>query len=387
MIRMAFKTTIAIGFLLGFSAAKVAAVEYVAVDLNARASGHCQLSVSGVSNGQQVGYGYLDGSWPDSPVFHAVLWNGSDGSATDLNPNGFVWSTATATNGSQQIGWGWTGSQSHALLWSGTADSAIDLNPAGYFTSTACGVNGSQQVGYGMYDMAWSDQALLWNGSAESVVVLHAPGYTYGAAANGINDTGQVVGVGYLPDYSGPPNVIMSKSHALLWRSSTYNDFVDLNPSGFFASSANAIFGNQQVGTGTRTDKTIHAFLWSGTAGSAIDLNPRGFSESRANSLNDTQQVGYGKLSTTDDNSHALLWSGTADSAIDLHQLLPSDFTQSRAYGIDAQGNIVGDAMDSLGNRHAILWQVVPEPSTVVLLGMSVIGILVCGWRRRNKGK
>ncbi|MGW8257736.1 MAG: PEP-CTERM sorting domain-containing protein, partial [Thermoguttaceae bacterium] len=70
---------------------------------------------------------------------------------------------------------------------------------------------------------------------------------------------------------------------------------------------------------------------------------------------------------------HALLWSGTAASAVDLHQFLPAEFIASVAKSIDDQGKIVGTAYDSSGDAHAILWTPVPEPATIVLLGMAAM--------------
>jgi uncharacterized membrane protein len=79
-----------------------------------------------------------------------------------------------------------------------------------------------------------------------------------------------------------------------------------------------------------------------------------------------------------------LLWSGTAQSAVDLQQFLPDGYTSSHASAIDAQGNIVGGARDASGNGHAILWEPVPEPSTLVLLGLGALGLLGFARRRRE---
>jgi len=168
--------------------------------------------------------------------------------------------------------------------------------------------------------------------------------------------------------------------HALLWYGSAAS-CVDLNPSGWDNSNANGTSGTQQVGwgQGSATGGNEHALLWNGSASSYADLNPSGFDNSLASGISGTQQVGGGSGSATGNVSHALLWNGTADSYIDLHQFLPDGFTDSFARAIDSSGNIVGNATDSSGYQHAILWEI-PEPTTLLLLGLGGLTVL----RRRK---
>ncbi len=196
---------------------------------------------------------------------------------------------------------------------------SIDLTPSGFGGSYGYGISGGQQVGWGY--TGGNDHALLWSGTADSAV--------------------------------------------------------DLNPSGFGASYGNGISGGQQVGCGgywnTGGYRGSHALLWSGTAASAVDLNPSGFSDSVALGISGSQQVGYGDRA--DNTEHALLWSGTAASAVDLQSFLSSDYTWSEAQGIDANGNIVGEAWNnSTSQWDAILWVAVPvpEPATVSLLALGL---------------
>jgi hypothetical protein len=121
--------------------------------------------------------------------------------------------------------------------------------------------------------------------------------------------------------------------------------------------------------------------LWNGTS-AAVDLTPVGMQAAEAYATNGVEQVGVGVPDITTNVGHALLWHGTAD-ATDLGALLPSStFVNSRAYAIDADGNVYGLATDTAGFEHAIEWVVVPEPTGLAALA-AMAGVLVV--RRRSR--
>ena len=157
---------------------------------------------------------------------------------------------------------------------------------------------------------------------------------------------GQQVGSGALPGFV---------NHALFWTGSA-DSVVDLHPSGFTDSGAVGVSAGQQVGWGS-TVLHDHALLWMGSADSVVDLNPSGFTDSYAYAVSGDQQVGQGD---TGGRPHAMLWTGSADSVVDLHAFLPPEFTRSWATGIDADGNIVGVAIEPDNTGHAFLLQPVP---------------------------
>jgi hypothetical protein len=327
----------------------------------------------GASDGFQVGSGAVGTS------FHALLWSGSTESTVDLHPDGFAHSEAFDVSGNNQVGSGEVeaaGSNLHALLWSGTAASAVDLHPAGYENSGAGAVSGNTQVG-----AAWPGngfpflgyRALMWNGTASSVVELHPAGFAY-SRAQGVSGNAQV-GTG--------------DGHALLWSGSAAS-VIDLHPVGFEVSSAEAVDGNIEVGSGYIRDPdgggVYHALMWSGTAASAVDLHPAGFTDSYAENVSGNVQVGYGYDGTG--NAYALVWNGTAASAVNLHSFLaslPVTMVGSSASGVDANGTIVGHAVDANFNGYAILWTPVPEPNTWMLLNCGLLAAALVARRNRPR--
>ena len=180
----------------------------------------------------------------------------------------------------------------------------------------------------------------------------------------------------------------MGSPHALLW-SGTAESAVDLHPAmllTFFASIANGIGGNQEVGVGyydLLNQSLSHALLWTGTGSSVIDLHPSmlgSFDISAANDTNGQFQVGYISNSETL-RQDAVLWTGTASSAVDLGLLLPFASTNSTALSIDEQGDIWGTAVDGSDVVHAVEWVPVPEPSAWILVTLGCFCFLA--FRRR----
>jgi hypothetical protein len=140
-------------------------------------------------------------------------------------------------------------------------------------------------------------------------------------------------------------------------------------PKGYDGGSANAVSGNQIVGSaGAR------AVLWDADSLEFIDLGP-GF----AFDTNGAVQVGYAGLPF---DSRAKAWFGASGSELDLHQFLDNGFDSSQAVGIDESGAIVGwGEIGGIGSV-PIVWTPVPEPASCLTLGA---GFLVLLLRRRRK--
>lgn len=330
-------------------------------------AGSTQSQAQGVSAGQQAGSAYVGG------IPHAVLWSSTAESWLDLEPAGYDSSIARGISGGQQAGVAYTGGAVHAGLWNGTAGSFLDLHPAGHESSEANAVSGGKQVGY------VDSHAALWSGTAEGWVDLHPGGAYSTSSAFGAGDGQQV---GYAND---------GMQRACLW-SGTAGSWVDLHPSGYgYASSiARGVAGGWQVGDAVASGGavTVTAGLWNGTAASWVSLNPSGCFESHAYGVSAGWQVGLAAGSPTGDYYHASLWNGTAESWFDLHDLLNPAYTHSSAQSICVSGDdiwIAGAAYNSATSyNEAVLWHnVIPEPSSLLILGSGLLGL--AGLVRRKR--
>jgi uncharacterized membrane protein len=154
-------------------------------------------------------------------------------------------------------------------------------------------------------------------------------------------------------------------ARATLWEN---GNFMSLHPAmGFLRSFAAGVSGNYQVGSGVTpgsfgTDGPQHALAWSGTAASVMDMHPMGWSQSGAVDVSSYGTVGFG-MQQSNSNPHALLWRGTPAAGIairDLHGAIPNsaNYSHSWAYGINANGDIVGEArIANSNNSDGVLWQ------------------------------
>lgn len=161
-------------------------------------------------------------------------------------------------------------------------------------------------------------RALVWTSGTAQPIVLSGQ---FSAAANGVNDLGQVVG--------------RRDGHAFLWTAEA--GFVDLGTLGGSTSEANGVNDQGQVvGVADTAAGASHAFLWS-AAGGMVDLGTLGGTSSVARAINNVAQV-VGAADTTAGQSHAFVWS-LAGGMIDLGSL---GGMSSVAQDINASGAAVG---------------------------------------------
>ncbi len=339
--------------------------------------------LGGTTNGSQyVGdVLILNGHYP-----HPIIWNTNGTFNTDLYSS--FSAHAVATTGGTQIGYSGNGESptfdSHAILWKGTPGSFVDLHPVAFnpgqmSSANGLSLSGNHQVGFanGLGPSQNAFHAMLWNNTAASAIDLNPTGYvnTY---ANATTDT-QQVGEG----------ATVYNNHALLW-TGTAASVNDLHPYGLApngSSQAQGLDAVHQVGYVNGLDAfpgQQHAYMWTSSSITGVDLNPTGFTYSEADGVFGNQEVGKGYSSLTGNQFHALLWNGASNAAIDLHLLLPANFQKSWATSIDGSGNVFGFAFDPSSGTHAIEWSVnsTPEPASLCLLGLGAGALMA---RRRGK--
>jgi probable HAF family extracellular repeat protein len=170
--------------------------------------------------------------------------------------------------------------------------------------------------------------------------------------------------------------------HAFLWDGTT---LLDLGTLGGSSSSGVAINSSGQVtGTADTADGEFHAFLWDGTT--MQDLGTLGGGLSQGFAINASGQV-TGDAATVRGRT-AFLWDGT--TMLDLNALIdPADplrrfVTLRDGVDINDRGQILVNGIDSrsLGGdiveeRVYVLspFVTVPEPGTLALLGLGLLGL------------
>ena len=342
-------------------------------------------------------------------------WN-----VVNLHPDPWWESSAYAVSGSYQGGSVYDGGMSvltQPAVWNGTADVVI-LGSARI--GQVLGMAGADKVGFyggraalwkgpsSEYVELWPDfsiayaawngwqagsvsagpaQASLWHGSADSRVALH-PGGALSSVALAVDASGQAGNVHWAQE---------GGSHAALWQS-TAESVVDLPPEGAYASRAQAISNGRQGG-GVQFDRDgiSHAALWSGTADSFFDLTPAGGPTIGGGILGMDGNVQVGGARFIDGTGGATVWFDTPESAFFLGGLLPSNYTESTATAVDIDEfgtiRVVGYAYNEnyyLPNgtyyprNEAMMWVLVPEPSSLFALAAGLAGLAGVRPRRRR---
>lgn len=325
------------------------ASDYKIVDLGIIGSAGKVCSING--NGDVVGWRSAS---DNSTTEQAFLYRngtmqalGTLGGYTDFSSGLFMnYSRATSINDAGQIV-GYSSTQTgeeHAFIWQNG-----EMRDMGSALCEAFDINNYGAVVGGSY--------LL---QGESLIELGAPGNT---EARAISNTGLVVGGAKTDD--GP-------FRAFLWKDGVMYDLHTPPDESSWASDVNDL--GQIVGT-----CNLHAFIWQDGVMKNLDALENGVSW--ACSINNRGEI-VGSSSYLDGNNtrRATLWAN--GNVVDLGIMNGGSF--SEAYSISDNGLIAGIADDSDGAKHAVLWQPVPEPSSLaaLLCGMAGIGIVI----RRRRG-
>ncbi len=318
--------------------------------------------------GRIVGAGTVAIAPDGTQTYRAMVW-GPDGVGTVLPapPGGGQDSSDANAIGTDGHIVGVDYGNHHATLWRDGA--AIDLGTlkagdAGY--SLANGINASGQI-VGLSTVFPNgapgdyEHAALWDGATRTDLGTFASDNSGSSQAFGINDTGQIVGYAATPP---SPRIDSGTPHAALWHAGTLTDLGTLKPDNTGYSLAYAINARAQIaGEAQNTDNKDHATIWAD--GMKIDLGiPAGFLQSGANALNNRGQVVGGAQDPDPHKSRAYLWQGGV--ATDLNTLLPegSGWVLVAATGINDAGQIIGNGTYQGATRGFVLTlPATPAPS------------------------
>ena len=314
---------------------------------------------------------------------------------TDLGTlSGNTVSTAYAVNNSGEVA-GTSSTPTAAIATMFNGGRATSVSTLGSNVSVATAINGSGGiVGYNIfYSNPNSEfQAFVYNNG--SMVNINSPSlFPSGSAAYGINNSGQVVGTGYLNS---------SSFHAFLYSN---GKMTDLGPRGAYQATAVAINNSGQIiGGYSLNSGAAGAFLYSngkmttlpapaGASASGFAINDSGeiagalylnsgqvdaakflngvwtdlgaisgAASSTAKAINSSGQiVGTAIFPQTQyhppkPGKHVPFLSTTSGLA-DLNTLIPSGtgFTLTDAVGINDSGEIACNATNASGSAHAVL--------------------------------
>jgi len=281
---------------------------------------------------------------------HAFIWDSTNG-MMDLGTLGGEsdCSLSTAINNvGQVVGYSWKESDyKRAFLWDST-NGMIDLGTLGGSYSYAYGINDSGQVVGFSETISGHTHAFLWDSTSDMTDLGVLSGsYSY---AHGINNAGQVVG------YSG--------GNAFLWDST----------SGWTTIKQDAVADNindsgQVIGRKMRVEE--NAVIWSEGVMTYLLSDPENLSS--ACGINNAGQVVGSAWYVPPSGNGAFLWD-SINGAVPLEDLLLSPPDSEWEYlrigkDINNYGQIVGYGRIN-GEDHAFLMTPVPEPATLLLVGL-----------------
>jgi probable HAF family extracellular repeat protein len=251
-----------------------------------------------------------------------------------------------------------------ATVWSnGTSHS---LNSLGGTQSSATDINDNGQVVGISKDSQGTRIATLWeNGGASA---LSTPAQR-NSSAFAINSNGVIVGTVDNGEYTGTSQAVVWNNNVLSYlNTSGLSQAFDINDSNQIVGWSDNLPGGRQYAT-----------LWDN--GVATDLSILDSYASFANAINNHGAIVGSYITNGIIEEFAVLWeNGQATKLADL--LTNGDgISLYSADGINDQGWIVANGINSNGERRSFLLMPVPEPANEALL---LAGLIIVAIRKRN---
>jgi uncharacterized membrane protein len=313
------------------------------------------------SSGQVLGYSQPYGANDTRGVF---LWSQEAG-MTNIRVSGLLDFPGGINDGGRIVGWGESISPydetATILETDGTLTVLQGFSDASYDGGMDINTVG-QVVGWSHSDSLY--YAALWDTNGDIVVL--GGGTEHWSGAQDINSCGQVAWTWGLSD---------GKQRACRWDKTNGATTLPLLPNADF-SEANAINDSGWI-VGKSGN---HAVLW-GAAGSILDLGTSSLQYGNgAEGINNHGQI-VGEL-----GGRAVLWNADGMIAADLDALL-DDSSGTGASAINDDGWVAGYRLDEYGNEQPVVWELVPEPSSLLVLACGITGISALTLKRRRASR
>ena len=246
------------------------------VDLNP--TGFEASGVDALSSDTQVGYVLVQ----NGNAYIPALWRGSSASFVNLS-TGIGPGVVLGVSGTRQVGYEMdAGNDYHALLWQGTAASATEITPTGIVEAVAQAISDSSIVGWGFNSTTGGWHALAWYDYGASWIDLHQfmTGLASGGKslvltqsyAMGLDDAGDIVGYGV--DTAGTRYALLWSPSSLTWiEPATLNVFRGVVISGSLGSLLYPDLKYLEVGSGptlNQSEAPIQLILTGTSSSSSV---------------------------------------------------------------------------------------------------------------------